>query len=319
MSHLSYEQRVTIQHYLEYNDHVYQKDIAQAIWVSPPTITHELARWKKHNIAYDASLAHERAKSVRAQANKNIHTKIQEDSLLAAFIREKIQLYRSPEQIGAVWTQSHWWTLSHNTIYRYCDTHHSWRRKKYARHKGKKRKNACLHTSKIPNRIDISQRPKIVDNKCRLGDFEWDTIVWDNKSDCIITLIDRVSLYWYATVVHLEKWENLSVVVSTFLSEILASIRKELRKTLTLDNGTEFADHEYITERTWTAVYFAQPYHSRERGCNENFNGLLRQFFPKGTSFKNITQKELDYYVQLINNRPRKKLWRKSPIDVFLP
>jgi IS30 family transposase len=100
---------------------------------------------------------------------------------------------------------------------------------------------------------------------------------------------------------------------------MLSGVREEIRKTLTLDNWTEFTDHEYITSRTNMPVYFANPYCSRERGCNENYNGLLRQFYPKWISFKDITQEELDYHVQLINNRPRKKLWRTSPTNVFLP
>lgn len=320
MSHLSYEQRILIQQYLYNDDSIrYQYEVAERVHISPSCLSKELSWFKTEWILYCAKKAHERAKNKRAKANKILHTKITKDSDLAGYIWEKVQEYRSPEQIVGVWKTKNKWSLSHNTVYAYLDEQHPWRRKKYARHKGKKRKKSWASASKIPDRVWIEERPKIVDEKLRMWDFEGDTIVWDNKSDCIVTIIDRVSLYAYAKVVKLEKWESLSVVVSTFIAEILSWVREEIRKTLTLDNGTEFADHEYITTRTWVKVYFANPYHSRERWCNENYNGLLRQYYPKWMSFENITQEELDYHVQLINNRPRKKLWRKSPTDVFLP
>ena len=92
---------------------------------------------------------------------------------------------------------------------------------------------------------------------------------------------------------------------------------KKKRHTITYDNGSTFADHEITERETKTTIYFAYPYHSWERGCNENANGLLRQYFKKGSSFKNITQKEIDRIVRLINNRPRKRLNYKTPFEVF--
>lgn len=318
MQHLTYEKRLRIQYLIFDNPWwISQSAIAKIVEVSKGTITNELKRFKKNSILYDAQIAHDMMKQKRIKANQEIHWRIIIWEDIETYIIEKIKLYRSPEQISNTWNKLHWDNISRSTIYKYIYQHHPERRKKYLRRKWKKYKHGTAHKTKIPNRISIDERPPEVNDINSKWHLEWDTIVWDNKSDCIITIVDRKTSFLWAMVVKLQPWESLSVVVSTMMWNILSWVQKELVQTLTLDNGTEFADHEYITLRSWTKVYFAHPYHSRERGLNENTNWLLRQFLPKWTSFRELTQERLDSYVELINNRPRKKLQYKSPMDMF--
>lgn len=318
MQHLTYEKRVRIQSLIF--DHPWslsQSAIAKIVKVSKGTISNELKRFKQNYTPYNAQIAQDMADEKRKKANKIIHWRTIVWSELEEYIVDKIQAYRSPEQISMTWNELHWDNISRSTIYDYIYQYHPERKKQYLRRKWKKYKHGTAHKVKILNRISIDERPKEVEDMNNEWHLEWDTIVWDNKSDCIITIVDRKTSFLRAMVVKLKPWEDLSVVVSTLMWNVLSWVRRELVQTLTLDNGTEFADHEYITLRSWTKVYFAHPYHSRERGLNENTNGLLRQFLPKWISFRELTQETLDSYVELINTRPRKKLKRKSPMDVF--
>jgi len=318
MQHLTYEKRVRIQSLIF--DHPWslsQSAIAKIVKVSKGTISNELKRFKQNYTPYNAQIAQDMADEKRKKANKIIHWRTIVWSELEEYIVDKIQAYRSPEQISMTWNELHWDNISRSTIYDYIYQYHPERKKQYLRRKWKKYKHGIAHKVKILNRISIDERPKEVEDMNNEWHLEWDTIIWDNKSDCIITIVDRKTSFLRAMVVKLKPWEDLSVVVSTLMWNVLSWVRRELVQTLTLDNGTEFADHEYITLRSWTKVYFAHPYHSRERGLNENTNGLLRQFLPKWISFRELTQETLDSYVELINTRPRKKLKRKSPMDVF--
>lgn len=318
MYHLTYEKRIAIQTLLLDSVHKYKQfEIARSVCVCEATISNELKRFKRNWVVYNARLAQDMADEKRRIANQELHWRTIVWTDLEEYVIEKIELYRSPEQISETRNQLHKDNLSRSTIYTYIYQYHPERKKKYLRRKWKKYKHGAVHKVKIPNRVWIEERPKEVNDMSNKWHLEWDTIVGENKSDCIITIVDRKTSFLRAMVVKLEPWEHLSVVVSTMMWNILSWVQKELVQTLTLDNGTEFADHEYITTRTWTKVYFARPYHSRERGLNENTNWLLRQFLPKWTSFRELTQERLDSYVELINNRPRKKLNFKSPTDVF--
>jgi transposase, IS30 family len=317
MSQLDYTKRIRIQSLL-YDSHFFQRQIAKSIGVSEATISNELKRFKQQGILYDAKVAQQRKEEKRIMANQGIHTRIIKGTDLEVYITTHLEKRRSPEQIAATRSLANPEdTLCFNTLYTYIYTQHPERKKLYLRRKGKKYRHTTGSKTKILNRIWIEHRPKAVDEKIEIGHLEGDTVVWKNKSDCTITLIERTTNIFLSRVVHLKPWEKLSIVVSTLISEMLLTLPKEMRKTLTLDNGTEFADHEYITGRCGTQVYFANPYHSWERGANENMNGLLRQFIPKKTSFKYITQEMLDYYVHLINTRPRKKHGRQSPAEVY--
>lgn len=164
------------------------------------------------------------------------------------------------------------------------------------------------------NKKNISTRPEIVNTRSRLGDFEGDTIVGLEKTIHILTHVDRKSGYLIARVLKVATAEETTN--QTLLS--FKDVAKTKLKTITYDNGTQFSKHQHTEQKLNTQIYFANPYHSWERGTNENTNGLLRYYYPKKTSFKDITQKELDIVVKKINNRPRKRLNYLTPKEVFV-
>ena len=294
MQHLDYEKRVRIQSLL-YDQKKPEKQyrIAQILGVSEWTISNELAWAKRNKVEYNAKRAHERYRKKRVDANRKIHGRNILWTELEDYIIEKIKQYWSPEQISHTRNIQQWDNLSHSTVYSYIYTFHTERKKKYLRRKWKRYKHSWRDKTKILNRVPIEKRPEIVEKRWRIWDFEWDTIVWENKSDCIITIVDRKTNFLLSRVVHLNKGEKLAVAVSTIMTEMIRGIRRELVHTLTLDNGTEFADHEYLSEMTGIEVYFANPYHSRERWCNEGVNGLIRQFLPKKLHLKIWAKKNL--------------------------
>ncbi len=175
---------------------------------------------------------------------------------------------------------------------------------KKLRRKGRKyRKRGNLKDTRglIKGRVDITDRPKIIEEKTRFGDFEIDTVIGANHNGALLTINDRVTSLVY--IRKLEGKEAGPVVEKTI--EALSPI-KDLVKTITADNGKEFAFHDQISQALDLNFYFAKPYHSWERGANENTNGLIRQYFPKGTSFENISEQDVQKVQDILNNRPKK-------------
>ncbi len=160
----------------------------------------------------------------------------------------------------------------------------------------------------------IDARPAIVDNRERMGDWEGDTIVGGERNTGIITHAERKSGYLLGD---LYKKKN-SELIKEKIIERFKKIPNDKRYTITYDNGTEFSEYELIERKTKMQIYFANPYHSWERGSNENANGLLRQFFPKKTLFATLTQKTVDKAIILINHRPRKRLNYLTPHEIFM-
>ena len=164
----------------------------------------------------------------------------------------------------------------------------------------------------IKNRVDIDERPSIVDEKVRFGDLEIDTIIGKNHKGALLTINDRVTgLVWIRCLSGKEA-EPLAKAAVKALMPI-----KELIHTITADNGKEFSFHEKIAEKLNIFIYFAKPYHSWERGANENTNGLIRQYFPKGTDFGDITQEQVIRVQNILNSRPRKRLGYMTPKQKF--
>ena len=177
----------------------------------------------------------------------------------------------------------------------------------------RKRGNLKDRRGIIKNRVDISERPPIVDAKVRFGDLEIDTVIGKNHQGALLTINDRVTgLVWIRLLEGKE-----SDPLTKCAIEALMPIKHQLH-TITADNGKEFAKHEIIAKELDLDIYFAKPYHSWERGANENTNGLIRQYFPKGSSFENITHEQVRYVQNQLNNRPRKKLGFLSPNEYFL-
>ncbi len=178
--------------------------------------------------------------------------------------------------------------------------------------KRRKRYGSYDRRGKIKNRVSIDERPAIVDTRQRLGDWEVDTIIGKGHRHVIVSLTERKS-----RLALLRKVERKTAqAVADAVIELMKSLPVRTH-TITADNGQEFADHERIAKELNTDVYFAHPYSSWERATNENMNGLIRQYFPKKCSFAAITETEIEFAMERLNNRPRKCLGFKSPNQVF--
>lgn len=161
--------------------------------------------------------------------------------------------------------------------------------------------------------VSIAGRPQVVNSKRRYGDWEGDTVVSPGRRSGIVTMVERKSQY-----LRVRKTASLkSADTMRAACRGLKDLPKSLRRTMTVDNGKEFAEHRQLTNQLGTEVYFAAPYASWQRGLNENTNGLLRQFFPKGTDFSRISHNELARVERLLNERPRKSLGYKTPHEVL--
>ena len=165
----------------------------------------------------------------------------------------------------------------------------------------------------IPNRVGIEQRPPTVLERREIGHWEGDLVVGKNQDGFILTLVERVSRMLQAVKTTTKRpAEVCQAVIEVLLDRPISWV-----KTITFDNGTEFRDHETMTRQLGAQVYFADPYSAYQRGSNEQINGLLRRYLPKGTSFKKLSQERLDQIVEEINNRPRKCLGYRTPNEVF--
>ena len=308
MKHLTVEQRYTIS---VMNKQGYkQKDIAFAIEKDKSVVNRELKRnCDKRSGSYNNDLA--QRKYDQRQKDKPKHLKFTRD--VENFVESLLVQDYSPEQIAGRAKLEGINCVSHERIYQ-----HIWQDKKqggklhlHLRRKGRKyRKRGAAKDTRgiIRDRVDISQRPAIVDQKQRLGDLEIDTVIGQNHKGALLTINDRVSnIVWIAKL----SGKNAEELAQKAI-EVLYPY-KELAHTITGDNGKEFAEHKTISQGLDIDFYFARPYHSWERGANENTNGLIRQYFTKGSSFENITDKDVANVQGILNNRPRKKLGFLTP------
>ena len=189
-------------------------------------------------------------------------------------------------------------------LYTHLRRHHKRRRKQ--RHYG-----SCRGL--IPGRVSISKRPEAVDNRKRFGDWEGDTLEGAKGSGGIASHVERKSRYLVAAKLSDKSAETMTIASA----KAFRRVPKVMRKTLTVDNGKEFAYFKQLEIKTCFSIYFADPYSAWQRGSNENTNGLIRQYFPKGTEFKEITNKDLALVVKKLNHRPRKSLNYQTPHEVF--
>jgi transposase, IS30 family len=312
--HLSQEERFYIHQAVR--DGKRTVEIARALGRHASTIRREQRRnmWPSaHLYTYDWARYFHRRRQRRANARK--HRTL--TRRIEAFIVALLKRYLSPEQISAYLKAHHAIRLSHETIYRFIypagHTHGPLRR--YLRHVGKtrrKRYGSGARASCIPNRTPIQARPPIVVQKGRIGDWECDTLVGGDRTSALVTLVERKSLFTLCAPVAQKTAES----VQQAIIELLAPLAPKVH-TRTVDNGTEFTQHEKIAAALQARTYFATPYASWERGINENINGLLRQFFPKRTNFKTVTPAQINQALELLNNRPRKTRHYKTPHELF--
>ena len=205
--------------------------------------------------------------------------------------------------------------VSHETIYQMI-----WRDKKcggkmytHLRRKGRHKAKRCSknqYRGIIPNRVDIDARPSIVEEKKRFGDLEGDTIIGKNHKGAIVTINDRMTGISLSEQLDDKGADGVADAIIRMLLPF-----KGYLHTLTLDNGREFAHHEKVSEALDINIFFAKPYHSWERGANENTNGLYRQYIPKGTDFQTLDRDLLPIVRLMLNTRPRKRLQFRSPIQ----
>lgn len=296
-----------------------QKDIAKELGKNPSTISRELSRNITLNKSgYNVRIAQEKTDQRRLLANRHFR-KIEKNSWLENHIKKKLKLDWSPEQIaGRLNRKKEKTIICHETIYQYIyDTGKEltkrlrYKKSKYRRRYGTKKRETEREKTK-KRRID--QRPKIVNQRKRIGDWEGDTVHGKDNSGAIATHVERKSGYFLGG--KLEQNNSDAFKVAALRS--FKRIPKKKRLTCTLDNGPETNKHELIERELKMIIYFAWPYHSWERGTNENTNGLLRQYFPKGTRFDTVTQEDVDRVAKLLNNRPRKRLKYLTPYEVFV-
>jgi IS30 family transposase len=239
---------------------------------------------------------------------------------LLALVKEKLtQEQWSPDQISGWIAKEGKGDISAETIYR-----HVWADKKkggtlhtHLRHGGKKynrRKGKYTWRGIIPGRVDIDQRPAVVNEKSRIGDWEGDTIAGASHQSALLSHVERVSKFTRLHKLHAATAPNTTAATVKDLRT-----DKEKVLTITYDNGKEFAGHARIAEILNANVFFAKPYHAWERGLNEHTNGLVRQYFPKGTDFATVSDEAVALVEKKLNNRPRKVLAYATPCEVFKP
>ena len=241
--------------------------------------------------------------------------RILKGSLLARVVR-LLKEHLSPEQISGVLKKKNQ-KVSSKTIYRYIKERAPHLTMYLRSQKGKYRRKYGTkireHERELTKKRRIDERPAIVERRGRIGDYEGDTVLGKDKRVRIVTFVDRKTGYLIAFL--LPKM-NIQLLTTLTLKHFKKIPRKN-KKTITFDNGIEFNDWESLEEKSKMTIYFCYPYHSWERGTNENTNGLLRQYFPKKYDFNVITEKELQHVVRKLNNRPRKRLKFKSPREMF--
>ena len=245
--------------------------------------------------------------------NRKGHRKILSDELLKKYVLEKLEISWTPEQIAGRWRADTGGVICHETIYQFVYKYHPHLVKLHFRRKGKKYQHDRKAKYQLTDRRMIDDRPASVESHEIMGHWEGDTIVGKNHQQGIVTNVERKSGLLLAQKIPRRTAQNVADVTK----EMFDKIPDELKISMTYDNGREFAWHKIIETENKMTVYFAHPYSSWERGTNENTNGLLRWYIPKGTDFNTVSHEDLAKYVDLINNRPRKRLGWKTPLEVF--
>jgi IS30 family transposase len=223
----------------------------------------------------------------------------------------------SPEQIAGYLREANVLSISHETIYRriWLDRHRGgnlFRHLRCAVKQRRKRHNSRDSRGRLAGKRHISERPTSVESRRRIGHWEIDTVIGAGEKDCVVTLVERKTGYAF-----IGKLEDRGMHGMSRRTRMLIRRATGRFNTITADNGTEFHDYASIEAATGVRFYFATPYHSWERGSNENFNGLLRQYLPKRTSMAHVTQKHCDAIAKQLNSRPRKRLGYRTPEECF--
>lgn len=288
-----------------------QSEIAKILSFSPSSISREIKRNCDNNGNYNPYIANDNYVHRRKKCIKK--PRIQLGTKLYEFIVECLKQFWPPEIIVVKWKENNPdEKLSHSTIYASIKQHFfkGITAKKHLRRRGKPKYGKRNKFNTIQPDYTINDRPEEIEKRTRLGDWEGDTVRGGPGKGAIITLVDRKGRYTIAVGVNNLKSATITQAISKALEGLPVH-------SITFDNGSEFAGFREIQRKFNIPVYFADPHCPWQRGTNENTNGLLRFFYPKGTNFLNVVAEELDKVVYLINNRPRLCLGGKSPHEIF--
>ena len=312
MGQLTLEQRYQIQACLD--NSMNQTQTADYIGKDKSVVSREVRRnCDRRNGTYKAELAHKKARDRHTAKNKKIRFTVAIQDYTESLLTKDY----SPEQVVGRAKLEGVDCVSVERIYQ-----HIWADKKkggqlfsHLRSKGKRyRKRGASKDSRglLEDRIDIDLRPSIVDKKERFGDLEIDLVLGKDHKGALLTINDRATGVLFMSKVESKHCEAIEKETIELLEDW-----KPLIHTMTSDNGKEFAKHKSIAQKLDLNFYFAKPYHSWQRGANENLNGLVRQYFPKGSDFSNIKKHDLTRVQNTLNNRPRKRFGYKSPNEML--
>lgn len=262
---------------------------------------------------YRADKAQERANGRRSRSRRNQQFTTEDFARVNALLEQRW----SPQQIAGRLAIESELSISHETIYR-----HVWRDKRFGgklythlRCARKRRRKGYGHydsRGRLAGKRHISERPPSVEGRREFGHWEIDTVMGRGSKDCILSLVERKT-----GLVIIGKLPDRTTASVNARALSIIGPRRDLFATITADNGTEFHDYAAIERRTRTTFYFATPYHSWERGTNENTNGLIRQYLPKGSSMASLTQRQCSEIAHQLNTRPRKRHAYKTPLECF--
>lgn len=294
--------------------HVSCAEIACTLGRHRSTIYRELRRNRcRRDDGYRFERAKKQASARRKRSRRKSHVSAEDWQI----IEELIEADLSPEQVSGILLREGVLEVSHETIYK-----HVWRDKRHGgtlyhhlrQRPKRRRKRYGTHEKRgrVAGKRHISDRPAAVQDRREIGHWEIDTVIGHRDQHCIVSLVERVS----GCVLIGKLRERTVAALNQRLLQIIAG-QPHLFKTITADNGTEFHGYRQVEELTGTRIYFATPYHSWERGTNENTNGLIRQYLPKRTSMKALTQQRCNEIARILNNRPRKRHLFHSPIEVL--
>lgn len=313
--HITKDERHKIQSWLEIG--LSQADIAVRLSKHRSSICNEIKLNSYPNGRYHAGHADLLSRQ-RRKNGKRKTKKLVKDKRLRKAVIARLKKHDSPDQIAGKRKRAHKNYVVSETIYQYLYTERPdlisllrQKKGKYRRRKGTKMREKLREMSK---KTWITDRPEYINQRTELGHWEGDTVRAKEKTMAIATHVERVS--GYALAAKLDRVTAQTMHQATVMQ--FAKIPQRKRLSETNDNGLEFSDWELTEKQLSMKHYFALPYHSWERGSNENFNGLLRQFFPKGTSFATVTQKDVDQAIRNLNHRPRKRLGYLTPHEVFV-
>ncbi|MDT0644958.1 IS30 family transposase [Zunongwangia sp. F363] len=318
---LSYKERVIIQSLLEENKS--KSFIANKLSRTRSTITREVNKWvTKPTEKYNADLAQWNAKD--DYLNKRNKDKMSTYKRLCIYVYKGLLKDWSPEQISGRIKEDYpndpVMTISHEAIYQHIYNKPQARLnlkliKLLARgtQRRRSRKKRRTKGSRIIDQVSIDQRPAHINLREESGHWEGDLMVGANHKSVIGTIVERK--FRYTLIVKLDN--KKANHISKKFSKTLNQMEPIFKRTMTYDNGIEMAGHKKITQKTGMKIYFAHPYSSWERGTNENTNGLIRRYLPKGTNFNNIDEKQLKIIQDKLNNRPRKILGFKTPQEMM--